>query len=87
MALTAPIRAWAERYGVGAASHLAREARLTWVSASRLIQGKARPRLETAQKIAPVIGCSVGRLLGLDTAVTETTNGDTASPTDREHAA
>lgn len=48
---TEQLRAWAERFGKGAITHLARETGLTFAAVSRIVKGLAQPSPENAKAI------------------------------------
>lgn len=78
---TASLRAWAEAFGTGATTYLARRSGLTFAACARIIKGQAQPRPYTAERIEHATDGAVkaADLLGV-TAQTIVTIDSDASP-------
>lgn len=78
---TASLRAWAEAFGTGATTYLARHSGLTFAACARIIKGQVQPRPYTAERIERATEGAVkaADLLGV-TAQTIVTIDSDASP-------
>jgi hypothetical protein len=85
---TEPLRAWAEAFGKGATTHLARRSGLTFAACARLIKGQAQPKPYTATLIERATDGAVkaADLLGVTSAMVVTNDG-AATPGHAESAA
>ncbi len=63
MAKKGALKKWADEFGHGAKTKLAKEAGITWPTAHDLVEGRRRPTPETARRVAAVTGLTVEELL------------------------